>query len=68
MSNVFYIDQEARAIIEKRGGYREKEILANDCVFSVGGTWNNDHKTVRVFSRTLQKSCEVELISGQITG
>lgn len=67
-TRVCIIDQEARAIIEKRGGYREKEILKNDCVFSVGGTWNKDYKTVRVFSRTLQKSCEVELISGQITG
>lgn len=67
-TRVCIIDQEARAIIEKRGGYREKEILANDCVFSKGGTWNDDYKTVRVFSRTLQKRCEVELISGQITG
>ena len=67
-TRVCLIDQEARAIIEKRGGYREKEILANDCVFSKGGTWNNEYKTVRVFSRTLQKACEVELISGQITG
>ena len=66
-TRICLIDQEARAIIEKCGGYREREILKNDCVFSVGGTWNKDYKTVSVFSRALQKGCEVELISGRIT-
>ena len=67
-TKVCIIDHEARNIIEKKGGFREKEILANDCVFVVGETWNDDHKTVKALSRTLNKSCEVDLITGQITG
>ena len=36
------------AIVNKYGGYREKEILKNDHTIEKGDTWNNDHKVLNV--------------------
>lgn len=83
---VVLIEQEARRIINTIGGYREKEILgdgkdfhtAGDSYFSIGETWNDEHKIVRCNKREWKPCgdgkhlevvdfCEVDLVTGKIT-
>lgn len=53
--SVCLIDEAAREIIRKNGGWREKDILGEgkdfqtegSSYFEIGETWNADHKTVR---------------------
>lgn len=70
-NKVVFIEQEAKKIIEKFGGYREKEILKNDSVFCVTEDWNESHKVVKVQSRInhkLDDFCTVDLITCKIVG
>lgn len=64
------IEEAAAGIINKLGGYREKNILNTDSVFIIG-QWDDNHKIVKVQSRVnnkLSDFCEVDLVSGRITG
>lgn len=70
-AKVVFVDEAATDIIKEMGGYREREILGNDCVFSPTETWNESHKVVRVTERinhNLGDSCEVDLITRKIVG
>lgn len=70
-AKVVLIEEEAKKIINEIGGWREKDILENDCVFRVGETWTDDHKIVVAYKRVNNKivsSCEVDLITRKITG
>lgn len=77
---VALVEEEARKITEKVGGYREKEILSNDSYMEIGHTWNDQHKVVKVTERikketaphcyqyTTGDSFDVDLITGRICG
>lgn len=70
-NKVVLIEEAAKQITEKLGGYREKAILNNDSVMQIGDTWNEDHKVVRVFERVNYKlgdSYDVDLVTGRICG
>lgn len=71
-NKVVVVEEAARDIINKLGGYREKNILATDPVFSIKDTtWTDDHKVVRVYSRVknqLDDFCEVDILTNTITG
>lgn len=77
-TGVILIEQEAKTLIERCGGFREKYILKQDPVFRVS-TWTKEHKCVEVVSRVKETtkdgwhyidgdSCEVDLLTGRITG
>lgn len=70
--NVVFVEDEATKIIDRIGGYREKEIL-KDCFFSIGSMWNDEHKLVVLNSRHVDEdgyrhTCEVDLVSKKIVG
>ena len=70
-AKVVLIEEEATKIIKGIGGWRERNILENDCVFRIGETWNDDHKIVKACKRENNKiieTCEVDLITRKITG
>lgn len=62
--------KEAKAIIDRLGGYREKAIL-KDCTFK-RGEWNNDHKIVELIANHTEDGhrdgCAVDLVTKKITG
>lgn len=83
---IVLIETEAKRIINKIGGYRELAILAENADFrtegdsfmQLGGTWNEEHKIVRVNRRkwktteggkklVIDDFCEVDLVTGKIT-
>lgn len=63
-NKVVLIEEETRKIINRIGGYREKEILAENADFQtegssymeIGNTWNNEHKIVRVNRQEWEKT------------
>lgn len=67
---VILIEEEAATIINHTGGFREKDILAHDPYFKKGDTWTDDHKIIEVCSRQKDYvfSCQVDLVTGKITG
>ena len=87
-TDVKLVEETAADIIRKIGGWRELDILNGDRYFSIGDTWNNEHKIVKCTKRvkkdfppvmiagSLRKCsgwvddnfCEVDLITGKITG
>ena len=86
-TDVILVEEETARIINKIGGYREKEILAENSNFRVDGdsymkkgdTWNNEHKIVQVCRQKwieekngrrldVVGTCEVDLVTGKITG
>lgn len=69
-TSICLVEKAAADIINKIGGFREREILNGDSYFSVGDTWNDDHKIMRCNKRvngSVVDFCEVDLISGRIT-
>ena len=70
-NKVCLIQETAKNIILKSGGWREKDILNTDSVFSIGETWNEEHKIVRCNKREnnrITDFCEIDLVTGRITG
>lgn len=79
-TDVKLVEETATEIIEKIGGYREKDIVASDHYFGIGETWTDDHKVVKCYKREREfyvggssrmvttRSCEVDLVSGLIVG
>lgn len=67
-TTILFIDEAAAAIVNRIGGFREKDIISNGCYFSVGDTWNDSHKVVRITSKAGGNSCEVDLVTGSICG
>lgn len=72
-TKVVLIEEEAEKIINEIGGFREKDIIQNDCVYSATATetWNDEHKIVKAYKRENNKivaSCEVDLVTKRITG
>lgn len=87
-TDIKLVEETAAAIIRKVGGWRELDIINGDSYFSIGDTWNNEHKIVKCTKRvkkdfppvmvagSLRKCtglvddnyCEVDLITGKITG
>jgi hypothetical protein len=70
-NNVVIIQAAVNEIVNKIGGIREKEILNNDSVMSIGETWTDTHKVITVTERVnnkLGRSFDVDLITGRITG
>ena len=69
-SGIIIIEEEAANIINHTGGFREKDILVHDPYFEKSETWTEEHKIVNVKSRQkdYEFSCEVDLITGKITG
>lgn len=77
---VVLIEEEAKKIASRIGANREKEILKNDCVISIGHTWNNEHKVITIQERVktpmgnncykheLGRSFDVDLVTGGICG
>ena len=70
---VVIIEEEAAKIINRAGGFREKEILKNGCYFQVSETWNDEHKIVVLTEKQRDtdghaNACAVDLITGKITG
>lgn len=86
-NKVVLIEEEATRIINQRGGFREKDIIAKrdfqtegSHYFKIGDTWTDDHKVVKVYRQEWENapgsgrrlvathSCEVDLVTGKITG
>lgn len=82
-TGVVLVKEAALNIILKEGGYRELDIVGKviasnygDCFYEIGDTWNEDHKIVRVtkYARdnngnfATGNSCEVDIVTGKITG
>lgn len=82
-TEVVLIEEAAAAIIRKEGGYRERDILGKasrtnygECIFEITDTWNTEHKVVKVTKHardnngilTTGNSCEVDILTGKITG
>ena len=85
-NKVVLIEEETLNIINKIGGFREKDIIAKrdfqtegDYYMEIGDTWTDEHKTVKVNRReweetengrklVITKTCEVDLVTGKITG
>ncbi len=82
-TGVVLVKEAALNIILKEGGYCERDIIGNvtpfnygDCYYEIGDTWNEYHKVVRVTKYARDNnghfitgnSCEVDLITGKITG
>ena len=82
-TDVCLVEETAAAIIRKIGGWRELDILGKaskynygECYFQKGDTWTADHKIIRVVKsrrddtgkRTGGEYCEVDLVTGRITG
>ena len=69
--SVVFVEDEVKAIVDRIGGYREKEIL-KDCYFSIV-MWTDEHKCVKCTSIKAdddgyRKTCEIDLVSGLIVG
>ena len=56
-----------KAIINKKGGYREKQAISGNFIIDLI-QWDNNYHVVKVYNRENNFSCELELISGRITG
>lgn len=71
-NRVVLIEEEARRIAEKIGGYREKEILKNQPFFELI-QWDDGHKVLKATERFYSpyrtgNSFEVDIETGKITG
>lgn len=65
---VVIIDEKAKEIIEKKGGFREKDILSRDPYFEPE-MWTNEHKIIEVRARQGEKNgCYIDLVTEKITG
>ena len=76
-TSVCLVETAAREIIKRVGGFRELDILGEDrtgasqSYFKIGDTWNDEHKIMRCVKRENWKDvdfCEVDLVTGRITG
>ena len=67
-TQVCIIEQEIPRIVEKIGGFREKNILSGDWVAYTEKTWNDDHKIIEVYDRTTKTSFDLDLVTNTITG
>jgi hypothetical protein len=60
-------------IVNKYGGYREKNVLNNDHEIVKGETWNNNHKVLYILETTPDKDgykngFAVDLVTRSICG
>jgi hypothetical protein len=60
-------------IVNRVGGYREKEVYNNGCFFDKSETWNNDHKVINVLSVSpdadgYRAGFAVDIVTGDICG
>ena len=67
------IEKQIKEIVNRRGGYREKEIYNKGCFFDRSGTWNNEHKVINVLSITPETDgyypgFAVDIVTGDICG
>lgn len=81
-NKVVLIEETAKEIISRIGGYREKDIIADSWTYCTinNTTWNEEHKVVRFIKRKkveLSKgvyqyqddtSCDVDIVTGRIVG
>lgn len=77
-TSVCLVETAAREIIKRVGGFRELDILGEDrhgainqSYFKIGDTWNAEHKIMICVKRENWKDvdfCEVDLVTGRITG
>lgn len=78
-TDICLIETAAANIIKKVGGWREKDMLDGDSYFQIGETWTAEHKIVRCNKRVWTPTkngrkletidfCEVDLVTGKITG
>ena len=44
------VEKQIKEIVNRCGGYREKEIYNNGCFFDRAETWNNEHKVINVLN------------------
>ncbi len=44
------VEKQIKEIVNRCGGYREKEIYNSGCFFDRSETWNNEHKVINVLS------------------
>ena len=62
-----------KMIVQRQGGFREKEILRNPHIFERSRTWNNDHKVLNVLEAEPQEDgyrngFAVDLVAMSICG
>lgn len=78
-TDICLIETAATNIIKKIGGWREKDMLNGDSFFQIGETWTAEHKIVRCNKRIWTPTengrkletidfCEIDLVTGKITG
>ncbi len=66
------VEKQIKEIVNRCGGYREKEIYKN-CFFDKTETWNNDHKVINVLNVLpdadgYRDGFAVDLVTGDICG
>lgn len=62
------IKQRVKEIITKKGGFRELAILKTNPIINKI-QWDNNYKVVELINPAdSSDSCEIELVSGRITG
>ena len=67
------VEKQIKEIVNRCGGYREKEIYNNGCFFDKSETWNNEHKVINVLSILpdedgYRAGFAVDLVTGDICG
>ena len=71
LNNLYFA--KAKEIIERKGAYREKVILKNCHFEKREDTWTNEHKVIEIIANEADEdghveSCEVDIVTGRITG
>jgi hypothetical protein len=66
-------ETQIKNIVNKKGGYREKEIYNNGCFFEKGETWNSEHKVINVLNvypdaDGYRGGFAVDIVTGDICG
>lgn len=67
-SNIVFVDEKATEIINRVGGFREKDILTKPRHYFRIGEWTADHKIIEVVDGENNNSVSVDIQTGRITG
>ena len=66
-NKIVFVDEKATEIINRIGGFREKDILTRRHYFRVG-EWTAEHKIIDVVDDANNNSVSVDNQTGRITG
>lgn len=67
-NKIVFIDEKATEIINRIGGFREKDILTKPRHYFRVGEWTAEHKIIEVVDDANNNSVSVDIQTGRITG